>query len=154
PGARGLAEGLMRDLRSTAVWRSAAVWGLFGRTLAVLQGGRIRTVSADAVILAIGAMECLDPFPGWDLEGVMGLEAAWEAGRAGRSGRESGPAVAVGGSEAGTLATRLSERGVAVTLIAPERPKGVPDRITVISGVLAAAAGSAQANGGHVERAI
>ncbi|HET9001223.1 MAG TPA: FAD-dependent oxidoreductase, partial [bacterium] len=40
PGARGLAEGLMRDLRSTEVWRSSAVWGLFGRTLTVLQNGR------------------------------------------------------------------------------------------------------------------
>lgn len=154
PGARGLAEGLMRDLRSTEVWRSAAVWGLFGRTLAVLQDGRIRTVSADAVILAIGAIECLDPFPGWNLEGVMSLEAAWEAVRAGRIGPESGPAVVVGGSEAGTLATRLSERGAAVTLVAAERPKGVPDRVAVISGVLAAAAGSASADGGHVERAI
>ncbi len=154
PGARGLAEGLMRDLRSTEVWRSAPVWGLFGRTLAVLQDGRIRTVSADAVILAIGAVEHLDPFPGWTLEGVMTLEAAWESVRAGRIGPESGPAVVVGGSEAGTLATRLSERGVAVTLVAAERPKGVPERVAVVSGVLVGAAGAGTADGGRVERAI
>lgn len=153
PGARGLAEGLMRDLRSTEVWRSALVWGLFGRTLAVLQDGRIRTVSADAVILAIGAAEHLDPFPGWTLEGVMTLEAAWESVRAGRIGPESGPAVAVGGAEAATLATRLSERGVAVTLVAPDRPKGVAERVAVISGALVAAAGSG-ATGGRVEQAV
>jgi D-hydroxyproline dehydrogenase subunit alpha len=153
PGARGLAEGLMRDLRSTEVWRSTLVWGLFGRTLAVLQDGRIRTVSADAVILAIGAVEHLDPFPGWTLEGVMTLEAAWENVRAGRIGPESGPAIVVGGAEAATLATRLSERGVAVTLVAPDRPKGVAERVAVISGALVAAAGSG-ATGGRVEQAV
>jgi bacterioferritin-associated ferredoxin len=154
PGARGLAEGLMRDLRSTDVWRSTLVWGLFGRTLAVLQDGRIRTVSADAVILATGAVEHLDPFPGWTLDGVMTLEAAWENVRAGRIGPEGGPAVVVGGAEAGTLATRLSERGVAVTLVAPDRPKGVAERVAVISGAFVAAAGSGAAAGGRVERAV
>ncbi len=144
----------MRDLRSTEVWRSALVWGLFGRTLAVLQDGRIRTVSADAVILAIGTAEHLDPFPGWTLDSVMTLETAWETVRAGRIGPESSPAIVVGGSEAGTLATRLSERGVAVTLVAAERPKGVPERVAVVSGVLVGAAGPGTAGGGQVERAI
>ncbi len=159
PGARGLAEGLMRDLRSTEVWRNALVWGLFGRTLAVLQDGRIRMVSADAVILAIGAVEQLDPFPGWTLEGVMTLEAAWETVRAGRIGPESGPAVVAGGSDAGMLATRLSERGVAVTLVTAERPKGVPERVAVVPGVLVGAAGPGTTGpgtpgAGQVERAI
>ncbi len=154
PGARGLAEGLMRDLRSTDVWRSTIVWGLFGRTLAVLQDGRIRTVSADAVILATGAVEHLDPFPGWTLEGVMTLEAAWESVRAGRIGPESGPAVVAGEAEAGILATRLSERGVTVTLVAPDRPKGVAERVAVTAGALAAAAGSSAPDGGGVERAV
>jgi bacterioferritin-associated ferredoxin len=154
PGARGLAEGLMRDLRSTEVWRGALVWGLFGRTVAVLQDGRIRTVSTNAVILAIGSVEHLDPFPGWTLEGVMTLESAWEGVRAGRIGPESGPAIVAGGAEAGTLAMRLSERGVSVVLVAPERPKGVPERIAVVSGSVAGAAGPDPAGGGRVERAI
>ena len=154
PGARGLAEGLMRDLRSTEVWRNALVWGLFGGTLAVLHDGRIRTVSANAVILAIGSVEHLDPFPGWTLEGVVTLESTWENVRAGRIRAESGPAVVIGGAEAGTLAIRLSERGVPVTLIAPERPKGVPDRVAVVSGSVAGAAGPDAAGGGPVERVI
>ena len=149
PGARGLAEGLMRDLRSTEVWRSSPVWGLFGRMLSVLQGSRIRLVSADAIILATGATEQLVPFPGWTLGGVMTVEAAWEALRGGRIGPPSGPAVVVGAAEAGALATRLSERGVAATLIASERPKGVPEGVPVVPGVLAAAAGD-----GAIERAV
>jgi Pyridine nucleotide-disulphide oxidoreductase/BFD-like [2Fe-2S] binding domain len=141
PGARGLAEGLMRDLRSTEVWRSSAVWGLFGRTLTVLQNGRTHAVVADAVILATGAVEQIVPFRGWTLDGVMTLDAAWEGVRAGKIGSQNSPAVVVGGAEAGTLATRLSERGVAVTLISDERPKGVPEGIPVIPGVLAEATG-------------
>ena len=154
PGARGLAEGLMRDLRSTEVWRSAPVWGLFGRTLAVLQGGRIRTISADAVILATGALEQLDPFPGWTLDGVMTVEAGWEVVRTGRVGPESGPALVAGGSEAGTLATRLSERGVTVTFVGPERPKGVPERVSVIPGAVKAAVGSVAEDGRRIEQAV
>lgn len=149
PGARGLAEGLMRDLRATEVWRSSVVWGLFGRTLSVLQSGRTRTVTAAAVILATGAVEQLVPFPGWTLQGVMTVDGAWEVVRGGRIGPPSGPAVVVGAAEAGALATRLSERGVAVTLIAAERPKGVPQGVRVLSGVLAAAAGD-----GAVQRAV
>lgn len=149
PGARGLAEGLMRDLRAAEVWRGSVVWGLFGRMLSVFHDGRIRTVTANAVILATGAVERLVPFPGWTLEGVMTVEAAWEAVRGGKITPQSGPAVVVGAAEAGALATRLSERGVAVTLLARERPKGVPERIPVLPGVLAQAAGD-----GHVERAI
>jgi bacterioferritin-associated ferredoxin len=149
PGARGLAEGLMRDLRTTEVWRSSAAWGLFGRILSVLHDGRVRTVDADAVILATGAVEQIVPFPGWTLEGVLTLEAAWEAVRGGRIGQQSGPAVVVGGTEGGTLATRLSERGVAVTLIADERPKGLSEGIPVIPGVLAGAEGE-----GAILRAI
>jgi hypothetical protein len=154
PGARGLAEGLMRDLRSTEVWRNALVWGLFGGTFAVLHDGRIREVSADAVILAIGSVEHLDPFPGWTLEGVMTLESAWENVRAGRIGPESGPAIVTGGTEAGTLATRLSERGVSATLVAPERPKGVPEGVSVVSRSLVGATGHDAPGGGRVERAI
>jgi NADPH-dependent 2,4-dienoyl-CoA reductase/sulfur reductase-like enzyme len=149
PGARGLAEGLMRDLRSTEVWRNSVVWGLFGRTLSVLQGSRIRTVTADAVILATGAIEQLVPFPGWTLQGVVTVEGAWEAVRGGRIGPPSGPAVVVGATDAGALATRLSERGVGATLISPERPKGVPEGVRVLPGTLAAAAGD-----GFVERAV
>lgn len=141
PGARGLAEGLMRDLRSAEVWRGSPVWGLWGRTLAVLRDGRPATPTADAVILATGAVEGLIPFPGWSLEGVMTVEAGWEAVRTGKIGPSSGPAVVVGGSEAGALATRLSERGAAVTLIAAERPRGVPDTIPVVPGVLTRAKG-------------
>ena len=147
PGARGLAEGLMRDLRSTEVWRSSAVWGLFGRTLSVLRDGRAHAVVADAVILAIGAIEQIVPFRGWTLDGVMTLEAAWEAVRGGKIGSQSGPAVVTGGGEAGPLATRLSERGVAVTLIAEERPKGVPESIPVTRGALAEATGDGTLHG-------
>ncbi|HYM92196.1 MAG TPA: FAD-dependent oxidoreductase [bacterium] len=149
PGARGLAEGLMRDLRAAEVWRSSPVWGLWGHTLAVLRDGRPRTATAEAIILATGAVEELVPFPGWSLEGVMTVEAAWEAVRAGKVGPSSGPGVVVGGAEAGTLATRLSERGTAVTLVAAERPKGVPDSIPVVPGILAAARGE-----GAVQRAV
>jgi len=48
----------------------------------------------------------------------------------------------------------LSERGVVVTLVAPDRPKGVPERVGVTSGALVAAAGSDAADGGRVERAV
>ena len=147
PGARGLAEGLMRDLRSTEVWRSSVVWGLFGRTLAVLRDGRAHAIVADAVILATGAVEQIIPFRGWTLDGVMTVEAAWEGVRAGKIGVQNGPAVVIGGGEAGPLATRLSERGVAVTLIADERPKGVPESILVTRGAVAEATGDAILHG-------
>lgn len=39
PGARGLTEGLMRDLGAVDVWRGSSVWGVWDRTLAVLRGG-------------------------------------------------------------------------------------------------------------------
>ena len=141
PGARGLAEGLMRDLRAVEVWRSTAVWGIWGRMLAVVREGRPHTVTADAIILATGAVEVITPFPGWSLDGIVTVEAAWEGVRAGKVGPSSGPAVVVGGPEAGTLATRLSERGTPVTLVAAERPKGVPESVPAISGVLAGARG-------------
>jgi bacterioferritin-associated ferredoxin len=139
----------MRDLRTTEVWRSSPAWALSGRTLSVLHDDRVCTVAADAVILATGAVERIVPFPGWTLEGVMTLEAAWEALRGGRIGQQSGPAVVIGSAEGGTLATRLSERGVAVTLIATERPKGLPEGIPVIRGALAGATGE-----GAILRAI
>ena len=50
PGARGLTEGLMRSLGSAEVWRSTAVWGIAGRSLAVLRAQRIETVTGAAVI--------------------------------------------------------------------------------------------------------
>jgi thioredoxin reductase/bacterioferritin-associated ferredoxin len=147
PGARGLAEGLMRDLRSTEVWRSSVVWGLFGRTLFVLRDGRAHAIVADAVILTTGAVEQIIPFRGWTLDGVMTVEAAWEAVRGGKIGAQNGPAVVIGGGEAGPLATRLSERGVAVTLIADGRPKGVPEGILVTRGALAEATGDGTLDG-------
>ncbi|HEX9244865.1 MAG TPA: FAD-dependent oxidoreductase [bacterium] len=149
PGARGLAEGLMRDLRSADVWRGSLVWGIFGRTLAALHGGRTRLVTADAVILATGALERLVPFPGWTLEGVMTVEAGWELVRAGGIGQAGGPAVVAGGPEAGTLAARLAERGTGVTLISAERPKNLPEKVPVIPGAVASARGD-----GSVERVL
>ena len=98
-------------------------------------------MTADAIILATGAIEVITPFPGWSLDGIVTVEAAWEGVRAGKVGPSSGPAVVVGGPEAGTLATRLFERGTPVTLVAAERPKGVPETVPAISGVLAAAKG-------------
>ena len=150
PGARGLAEGLMRDLRSAEVWRGSLVWGLFGRTLAALHGGRTRLVTADAVILATGALERLVPFPGWTLEGVMTAEAGWELVRAGGIGQASGPAVVAGGPDAGTLAARLAERGTGVLLISAQRPKNLPEKVPVIPGTVA----SARGNDGSVERVL
>ena len=38
PGARGLTEGLMRGLGSAEVWRGSPVWGIAGRSVAVLRG--------------------------------------------------------------------------------------------------------------------
>lgn len=142
PGARGLTEGLMRNLGSAEVWRSTPVWGIAGRSLAVLRGHRVETVGAGAVILATGAPEVMIPFPGWTLPGVVTLEAAWEAVRAGRISADSGPAVVVARGELGALATRLAERGLAVTLVAPERTGGVPPAVAVVAGVPAVARGA------------
>jgi hypothetical protein len=149
PGARGLVEGLMRDLRSAEVWRGSPVWGIFDRTLAVLQGGRIRTVTAETIILATGAIEQLVPFSGWTLDGVMTVEAGWEALRAGKIGPSSGPAVVAGGADGAGLATRLAERGVTVSFVGPDRPKGLPEKVPVVPGPLAAALGT-----GSVERVV
>jgi len=141
PGARGLAEGLMRDLRSAEVWRGSLVWGLFGRTLAALHGGRTRIVTADAVILATGALERLVPFPGWTLDGVMTVEAGWELVRGGGITQAGGPTVVAGGVEAGTLAARLAERGAGVTLVSAERPKNLPEKVPVIPSAVSSARG-------------
>ncbi len=149
PGARGLTEGLMRELGSAEVWRNSPVWGIFGRTLAVLRGDRVATATADAVIFATGAREGLMPFPGWTLEGVLTIEAGWEAVRAGRIGQGFGPVIIVGRGEAGGLAARIAERGGTAVLVAPERPSGVPDSVSYQSGTLAAAVGD-----GAVERTI
>lgn len=149
PGARGLTEGLMRDLGSTEVWRSSPVWGLFGRSMTVLRSDRVETVTADAVILATGAREVILPFPGWTLDGVMTVEAGWEAVRAGRVAAATGPVVVAGAAEAGGLAARLGERGATVMLVAPKRPAGVPDSVPHQTGTIAAAEGS-----GAVERVV
>lgn len=133
PGARGLTEGLMRGLGNAEVWRGSPVWGIAGRSLAVLRGQRIETITAAAVILATGAPEVMSQFPGWTLAGVFTLEAAWEALRAGRITAESGPAIVVARGEHAAMATRLAERGVAVTLVAPARPNGAPAALSVIS---------------------
>ncbi|HLJ59011.1 MAG TPA: NAD(P)-binding protein [bacterium] len=125
PGARGLTEGLMRELGGTEVWRNSPVWDLCHRTLWVLRGDRIASVAAGAIIVATGAREAVLPFPGWTLGGVMSLEAAWEAVRSGRVGANTGPAVVTGGADGAILANRLHERGVPVVLIAPERPPGL-----------------------------
>jgi hypothetical protein len=125
------------------VWRSTPVWGIAGRSIAVLRGQRVETAAAAAVILATGAPEVMIPFPGWTLPGVLTLEAAWEAVRAGRINADSGPAVVVARGELSALATRLAERGLAVTLVAPDRPGGVPPAVTVVPGILAAARGAA-----------
>ena len=142
PGARGLTEGLMRSLGSAEVWRSTPVWGIAGRSLAVLRSQRIETVMGAAVILATGAPEVMTPFPGWTLPGVLTLEAAWDAVRAGRVTAESGPAVVVARGEHAALATRLAERGLTVTLVAPDRPNGVSAAIPVLPGVPAEARGA------------
>ena len=149
PGARGLTEGLMRNLGSAEVWRSSAVWTMAGRALGVLRANRIETVSAAAVVLATGAPEVMTPFPGWTLPGVLTLEAGWDAVRAGRVAADSGPAVVVARGEHAALATRLAERGLAVTLVAPERPNGVPAAIPVVPGILTEARG-----GRAVEEAV
>ena len=147
PGARGLTEGLMRDLGGVDVWRSSVVWGIFGHTLAVLRAERTETVEAEAIILATGARETILPFPGWTLDGVMTLEAGWEAVRGGRIGSGVGPVVVAGGGEAGALATRLSERGIRAMLLAPERPGTLKEGVPHLGGRLAAAQGA-----GTVER--
>ncbi|HEV2440789.1 MAG TPA: FAD-dependent oxidoreductase [bacterium] len=149
PGARGLTEGLMRNLGSAEVWRSTPVWGVARRSLAVLRAQRVETVSGAAVILATGAPEVLNPFPGWTLPGVFTLEAAWDAVRAGRISADAGPAVVVARGEHAALATRLAERGVAVTLVAPDRPNGVPSGISVVPGAPAEARGA-----GAVEQVV
>jgi D-hydroxyproline dehydrogenase subunit alpha len=149
PGARGLTEGLMRDLGATEVWRNAPVWGLFGRTLAVLRGDRVDTAAADVIILATGARETLLPFPGWTLDGVMTVEAGWEAVRSGRIAAGPDAVIAAGGADAGALAKRLAERGVAAALVSSDRPAGVPESLPLYTGSLAAAEGS-----GTVERIV
>ncbi len=149
PGARGLTEGLMRDLGSAEVWRNSPVWGLFGRTLAALRGDRVATVTADVVIFATGGREGVIPFPGWTLEGVLTVEAGWEAVRTGRIGQGFGPVVVVGRGEAGGLAARIVERGGTVVLVSPQRPAGVPDSVPHRSDALAAAVGNSA-----VDRAI
>jgi octopine oxidase subunit A len=141
PGARGLAEGLVRNLRTIEVWRGSPVWGLANRTLAVARAGRPCIVNAEAIILATGAVEYFLPFPGWTLDGVMTVESGWEAIRAGGIGPENGPAVVVGAAEAAGLAARLAERGVAVLFVHGSRPKELPDRIPVIASALLEARG-------------
>jgi octopine oxidase subunit A len=145
PGARGLTEGLMRDLGGVEVWRSSAAWGIFGSTLAVLRAERTETVEAEAIILATGARETLLPFPGWTLDGVMTLEAAWEAVRAGRIGSGAGPVVVAGGGEGAALAARLSERGAKAILLAPERPGTLKEGIPHLAGRLASVQGTGAA---------
>jgi bacterioferritin-associated ferredoxin len=170
PGARGLTEGLMRDLGASRVWRNSPVWGLFGRTLAVCHGDRTETITADAVILATGAPETMLPFRGWTLGGVMTVEVGWESLRAGRIGHAAGPAIVAGttplyefagttrirggpGSssgmssgyalgEAGGLAGRLAERGIAVAFVGPTRPPGMPENIPHHQADVAAAEGA------------
>jgi len=149
PGARGLTEGLIHDLGSAEVWRNSSVWSIFGRTVAVLRGDRVETVTPDAVIFATGAREGIVPFPGWTLDGVLTVEAGWEAVRAGRVASGMGPVVVAGGTEAGGLATRLAERGAAVTLVSPKRPAGVSDSVPHQGGSLAATEGA-----GAVERVV
>ncbi len=140
PGARGLTEGLMRDLRAVEVWRHSAVWDICRRTLMVLRADRVECVTADAVVLATGARETLLPFPGWTLRGVTTLEGGWEAVRAGRLG--AGPAIVAGGADAAMLANRLQERGLPVTLIAPERPAALVAAAGYAAGTIAAALGA------------
>jgi len=140
PGARGLTEGLMRDLRGVEVWRHSAVWDLCRRTLMVLRGDRVECVHADAVVLATGARETMLPFPGWTLRGVTTLEGGWEAVRAGRLG--AGPAAVTGGTDAAMLANRLQERGVPVILVAPERPAALIAAVGYAGGTLVGARGA------------
>src|SRR5690606_10536060 len=57
--------------------RGAIVWNLTReRRLHYLHEGQTHTLTADAVILATGAMERPFPIPGWTLPGVMGAGAA------------------------------------------------------------------------------
>ena len=149
PGARGLTEGLMRDLGGVEVWRTSLVWGLFGHRLAVLRGERSETVEAEAIILATGARETLLPFPGWTLDGIVTLEAGWETVRGGRIGSAAGPVIVAGGVEGGALASRLSERGAKVTFLAHERPGSLKDGVSHLAGSLAAARGT-----GAMERIV
>jgi FAD dependent oxidoreductase len=142
PGARGLTEGLMRGLGNAEVWRSSPVWGIAGRSIAVLRGQRIAVAAAPAVILATGAPEIMSPFPGWTLPGVLTLEAAWEALRAGRITAESGPAVVAARGELAGLASRLAERGLSVTLAAPVRPNSVPPAVSHTPALPAEARGA------------
>jgi NADPH-dependent 2,4-dienoyl-CoA reductase/sulfur reductase-like enzyme len=55
----------------------ASVWQLTtARQVNYLQGGRVRTIQADRVIICNGAMERPFPIPGWTLPGVMTAGAA------------------------------------------------------------------------------
>jgi Pyridine nucleotide-disulphide oxidoreductase/BFD-like [2Fe-2S] binding domain len=142
PGARGLTEGLMRDLGTIDVWRGSSVWGVWDRTLSVLRGGRNERVTADAVILTTGAREWILPFPGWTLEGVKTLEAGWEAVRTAHIGPDSGPVIVTGRSDAVSLANRLAERGTATAFLSPERTNGLAETITQVTGTLSGARGT------------
>jgi bacterioferritin-associated ferredoxin len=141
PGARGLAEGLIRDLGNAEVWRSSPAWGLFDHVVSVLRGARVETVTAEIIILATGALEWVVPFPGWNLRGVLTVEAGWEAVRGGKLGPDSGPVVVVGEDEGAGLANRLAERGIAVTVVGAGRPKALSESIPHVPGALAGASG-------------
>ncbi|MEI6025415.1 MAG: NAD(P)/FAD-dependent oxidoreductase [Betaproteobacteria bacterium] len=72
------------------------VWQIEDRTLHLLQDGRARSLSVDALILATGAAERVLPFPGWTLPGVFTLGAAQVALKA--QATLLGPRIVLAGS--------------------------------------------------------
>jgi D-hydroxyproline dehydrogenase subunit alpha len=64
------------DRAKVAFWGRTEVWGAFDGTFAVTSNGTSRAVEADAVVLATGAVERPQPFPGWDDASVLTAGAA------------------------------------------------------------------------------
>lgn len=70
----GLAAGIDPD--RVAFWGRSEVWGSFDDLLAVTTPGGTRLVAARAVVVATGALERPQPFPGWDRPSVLTAGAA------------------------------------------------------------------------------
>jgi NADPH-dependent 2,4-dienoyl-CoA reductase/sulfur reductase-like enzyme len=108
-----------------AFWGESEVWGAFGELFAVTTPAGSRFVAPAAAVIATGAVERPQPFPGWDQPSVMSAGAAQLLLKEQGVLAEGGIVVAGSGPFLVAVAGQLHEAGARVTALVEATPRNV-----------------------------
>ncbi|MEZ6194132.1 MAG: FAD/NAD(P)-binding oxidoreductase [Planctomycetota bacterium] len=111
------------EARGAVLLPGATVFDAEGPTdLRVIQGGTVRRLRSDRLILATGARELFLPFPGWTLPGVVGVGGLQALVKSGLEVRGRAVVLAGTGPLLYAVARDLRRRGAEVRALAEQAP--------------------------------